>query len=107
MSMNVNELLKRIKQRLREHYGDRLRDVILYGSEARGEAEPDSDIDILCVLDGPVDVWEEIQETVKATYSIKMEYLDRMFHITPCSKEDFDRGAYAMLRFARREGVAV
>jgi predicted nucleotidyltransferase len=29
--------------------------IILYGSRARGEAQPDSDWDLLILLDGPVD----------------------------------------------------
>ncbi len=29
--------------------------VILYGSRARGDSEPDSDWDILVLLDGPID----------------------------------------------------
>lgn len=36
---------------LRDLYGDRLRDVVLYGSSARGDAQPESDIDLLVVLD--------------------------------------------------------
>jgi len=37
--------------RLREAYGERLRDVLLFGSRARGDHEPDSDVDVLIVLD--------------------------------------------------------
>jgi predicted nucleotidyltransferase len=37
--------------RLREAYGERLRDVYLFGSRARGDHEPDSDVDVLIVLD--------------------------------------------------------
>jgi UTP:GlnB (protein PII) uridylyltransferase len=35
---------------LRDLYGDRLRQVLLYGSYARGEADEESDIDLLVVL---------------------------------------------------------
>ncbi len=52
--MNKKELLHRIKRCLQPVYGDRLRGVVLYGSEARNEAEKDSDIDILVLLAGPV-----------------------------------------------------
>ena len=47
------ELLKQIKARLAAAYKDRLRGVVLYGSVARGDARPDSDIDVLVLLDGP------------------------------------------------------
>ena len=36
--------------KVRQQFGDRLISVILFGSRARGEAEPDSDMDILVVL---------------------------------------------------------
>ena len=36
---------------LRDIYGARLRDVVLYGSSARGDAQPDSHIELLVVLD--------------------------------------------------------
>lgn len=42
--LDKSTLLARIKSRLQAVYGDRLRGVILYGSEARGEATPDSDV---------------------------------------------------------------
>lgn len=37
--------------RLRQAYGERLRDVYLFGSRARGDHDPDSDVDVLIVLD--------------------------------------------------------
>jgi predicted nucleotidyltransferase len=37
--------------RLRQAYGERLRAVYLFGSRARGDHEPDSDVDVLIVLD--------------------------------------------------------
>ena len=36
---------------VRAHFGDRLRRVKLYGSAARGDFTPDSDIDVLVLLD--------------------------------------------------------
>ena len=44
-----------------QEFGQRLRAVILFGSRARGEAEPDSDMDILVVLS---EIDPEIQKTV-------------------------------------------
>lgn len=33
-------------------FGDRLREVVLFGSYARGEASEDSDVDVLVLIDG-------------------------------------------------------
>jgi len=38
---------------LQEHFGPRLVDVLLFGSQARGEARPGSDIDVVVTLDHP------------------------------------------------------
>jgi predicted nucleotidyltransferase len=33
---------------------------VLYGSQVRGEAHPESDVAVLVILDGPVELGEEI-----------------------------------------------
>jgi len=47
----LREILQRLKAGLEEIYGDRLKGVYLYGSRARGDARPDSDVDVAVVLD--------------------------------------------------------
>ena len=48
-------------EKVRQLVGDRLVTVVLFGSRARGEAEPDSDMDILVVVS---DVNPEIQKAI-------------------------------------------
>jgi uncharacterized protein len=42
----ANPILAKFRAALAEMYGDRLERVVLYGSRARGDAQPDSDYDI-------------------------------------------------------------
>ena len=42
--------------RLRAIFGDRLRELRLFGSYARGEANEDSDVDVLVLVDGLTDL---------------------------------------------------
>ena len=44
--------LQAFSARLRGIFGERLREVRLFGSYARGEANEDSDVDVLVVVDG-------------------------------------------------------
>lgn len=55
MNKKVKKLLLRVKEYLAERYGNRIKQVILYGSYARGEQHKDSDIDILVVVSNDID----------------------------------------------------
>ena len=58
-SMNNRQqiVLARIKKQVKEI--DPLADVILYGSRARGDSRPDSDWDILILVNSPADIETE------------------------------------------------
>lgn len=48
--MNQNEMLNLFAQEITTKLGDRVKKIILFGSRARGNDEPDSDYDLLVVL---------------------------------------------------------
>ena len=50
LSSQEQEALDVFVQRLYAHHGDRVRSAVLFGSKARGDAGPDSDIDLLVTL---------------------------------------------------------
>ena len=61
----LRPILNEVRDRLAALYGDRLVRVVLYGSEARDEAGPDSDIDVLVVLRGEVNHLVEIKRMAR------------------------------------------
>ena len=63
MNEKVRRILIEVKNYLVENYGDKIRQVILYGSYARGDYNKDSDIDILIVVSNdinPVEIEESL-----------------------------------------------
>ncbi|MBN2321897.1 MAG: nucleotidyltransferase domain-containing protein [Acidobacteria bacterium] len=50
MERNVEDLVQEFRDELESSVGSNLEQVILYGSRARGDEDPDSDLDVLVVL---------------------------------------------------------
>lgn len=50
MSQTMMNLIKKYVSNVHEIYGTHLRQVILYGSYARGDYNSDSDVDIMILL---------------------------------------------------------
>ena len=53
--VDARKILKEVYEAAHELFGDKLRDVYLYGSYARGDFREDSDVDILVSVDLPPD----------------------------------------------------
>ena len=51
MPETVQGLIEQYVSEIKKIYGTHLRQIILYGSYARGDYGPDSDIDIMILLD--------------------------------------------------------
>ena len=104
--MIASRILVELNERLSEAYGERLRGVVLFGSEARGEARPDSDIDVLAVLETlTADYGDELERCLAAVYPVALR-LGRRVSVKPLTREEFEQGDSPLLREVRRSGVA-
>jgi predicted nucleotidyltransferase len=92
-----------IRLRLEAAFHDRLRGILLYGSEARGEAGPESDLDLLVMLADPVRLGRDLDSVVRALYPLQLT-LDRPIHALPVSAAACQAGDFALYRHAIREG---
>ncbi|ELS33392.1 MULTISPECIES: nucleotidyltransferase domain-containing protein [Pseudanabaena] len=107
MSITLNSIqptLHELKLGLKELYGDRLVKLILFGSHARGEANPDSDIDLLIVLKNNISQFQEILNMSELRVRMLLEH-DEIVSIIPMSEEDFHTRNVALLRNIRKEGI--
>ena len=102
---DILPLVRRLKSRIEEAYGDRFAGLRLYGSYARGEARADSDVDLLVLLHGDVDRWAEIKRLVDLSYDLEVE-TGEVFELLPRSVGEFEAAGSPFLRAVRREGLA-
>jgi predicted nucleotidyltransferase len=91
---------------LRRLYGSRLRDLILYGSWARGAARPDSDIDLAIVLSGRVNAGREIDRLVNIQTDVNLKY-NTVISVYPVSRRRYRTVRSPLLLNVRHEGVAL
>lgn len=104
MNASLDIVIADLKERLHELYGQRLDRVIVYGSRARGDERLDSDLDVMIVLSGPLDYWQELQRTSRVTSEISLDYdvdVSRAF-ATP---EELETPASTFYKEVRRDGV--
>ena len=108
--MSINDKLKNILTQLRSHfeqlYGDRLTQMVLYGSQARGDARSDSDIDILVVLKGQVNPGEEIKRTSHIRADLSLQN-DAVISCQFMNEEKFTNYQNPLLRNIRKEGILI
>lgn len=100
----IAPLIRELKASLAASYGERLRGVYIYGSYARGEAGPESDVDIVVVLDDIASYAAEVDRTGHLVSSLSLRYgvsISRVF----VSERAWREGETAFLATVREEAV--
>jgi uncharacterized protein len=104
MNVILQPILDRLKQELTKLYSDRLTHLTLFGSQARGDQHPESDIDVLVVLRAPVNPGEEIKRTGRIVADLSLEY-DVVISCIFMAETDYQTRNSNLLRNIRNEGV--
>jgi uncharacterized protein len=104
METEIENILAQLHNRFEIVYGDRLSNMILYGSQARGDADPESDIDVLVVLKGEVSPCDEIDRTIKDIADVSLEN-DVVTSCVFVSEDQFENERSPLLMNVRREGI--
>lgn len=100
------EVAAAVAGNLQNLYGARLRGVLLFGSWARGDAHPESDIDLLVVLDRVHSPWEELRTMDEILWRHSLEN-GAVIAAVPVAEDALDAAAHPLLIRARIEGQAV
>ena len=100
------EIIKKASQEIKNIYGNQLDRIILFGSQARGDARPDSDIDVLIVLKNSFNYFQESQRISEPIAKICLEntVVISCVFATLQKYQNYDSGFF---RNIRREGVTI
>lgn len=103
---DAREIAGAVVKDLRELYRERLRNVILFGSWSRGDAHPESDIDLLVVLDRVDDAWREHQRIDHILYRHSLDNTTVVSALIVGERDYASAQRPALIR-ARSEGLAI
>lgn len=86
--------------------GGKLDTILLFGSQARGDARVDSDVDVLVVIRGEFDYAELIKRTSDVVSELSLQH-DIMISRFFISKEHFEHDQNPFLLNVRQEGIRI
>ncbi|VEN74432.1 conserved hypothetical protein [Candidatus Desulfarcum epimagneticum] len=100
------DIITTLKAVLQKNVGGNIKDVILFGSQAAGTANENSDYDVLIVLNCRYD-WKFRDKVVDLLYDLELEYeiLINAFMISDHELRRSPRGAQPVFVNALREGL--
>ena len=99
-------VLNELRERMKTLYGPELRQLLLFGSQARGDSEPGSDIDVLVVLNREVRPGEEIRRTGAIVSELSLAH-NVVISCAFVSFQRFRNEQSPFLMNVRREGIAI
>ena len=106
MNEKLKTILAELRRRFEALYGERLVQTILFGSQARGDAEPGSDIDVLVVLKDPVQPGEEIDRSIDIVADLSLQH-NEVISCVFIGEDRFRHRHGPLLRNVRKEGIAI
>lgn len=101
-----HQIARDVARDLRQLYGERLGSVLLFGSWARGDAHPESDIDLLVILDQVDSVWDELRRMDAVLWRHSFDN-DTVVTALPVAKGDVEERKKPVLVRAQAEGLLV
>lgn len=101
---DIKPIITKVKEELKNSYQQELVSLILFGSQARGEANQDSDIDILVILNRPVNPVIEIKRNIDKLTELSLEN-NKEINCFYVSQEQFKIKQNPLLKTIDKEGI--
>ena len=101
----VNKIIRGLKRELQKYYGDRLVKLVLYGSAARGDSGPHSDIDVLIILKDLRSPSKEIDRISDIIADLNLHY-GVLVSALPVDSEYYSKAEGPFWRNVQKEGIA-
>jgi predicted nucleotidyltransferase len=102
----IRDVVLELERGLRDLYGNRFRGLLLYGSYARGTAWEGSDVDLLLLLQGPVDPIGEILAMECVAWPLSLDS-GLVLSVMPADVESWRSGEGVFFRTIRSDAVPV
>ena len=105
----LNKIIESVAFSARDIFGEALKDLILFGSYARGDYNENSDVDIMIIADIEEDqVMQYIYELSECLSDLSMEY-DIMVSpvIEPLKKYELYKDTIPFLQKVQKEGIRI
>lgn len=99
----IELVLEETKAQLSALYPNRLKDIILFGSYARGDYTKGSDIDLLLLLDQVADPGAEHDRYFPSICDLSLKY-DTVVSVIPMGHETYNSKKTPLILNARKEG---
>ena len=102
----IQTIIRETEQELQKLYSTRLKELIMFGSFARGDFTEDSDIDLLLLLENMEDIASERSRYFPIISQLSLKY-DTVISVIPYSVNEFHSKSTPFTLNVAKEGVKV
>jgi predicted nucleotidyltransferase len=105
-SATERTVLEHFAAQAQQTLGENLVSIILFGSRARGDARPDSDVDLLLIVKNIENLSPVLERLDDVVLDLLLQY-GLLLAIVPVEESEYVRQEFMWYRLVNREGVCI